>query len=128
VDTRTRTLRHSIGPVQLMKFVLAADATDAEVSQVFQNLASQCLNHGLRGALVVVEERPDVSQAQLKTAVRILDLNACPRNFRLAVVAFRKPAYDAFRYALGALGNPELHRLFWDEVEAMEWLHSQFPE
>ena len=126
---RVRIVRHSMGPVQFMKFVLPPSATAAEVSAVFQCMAIECLERGLRGALLVDDDRPAAGEADLKTAVAVLDLSQCPPNFRLAVVAFRKPAYRAYLTALANLPRSALHTaLFWDELDAMSWLRQQFPE
>jgi hypothetical protein len=126
---RVRIVRHSMGPVQFMKFVLPPSATAAEVSAVFQCVAIECLERGLRGALLVDDDRPAMGEADLKSAVAVLDLSQCPANFRLAVVAFRKPAYRAYLTALANLPRSALHTaLFWDELDAMSWLRQQFPE
>jgi len=126
---RVRIVRHSMGPVQFMKFVLPPSATAAEVGAVFQCLAIECLERGLRGALLVDDDRPSAGEADLKAAVAVLDLAQCPPNFRLAVVAFRKPAYRAYLTALANLPRSALHTaLFWDELDAMSWLRQQFPE
>ena len=126
---RVRIVRHSIGPVQFMKFLLPAGATAAEVTAVFQCVAIDCLERGLRGALLVDNDRPVIGEADLKAAVAVLDLSQCPANFRLAVVAFRKPTYRAYLTALATLPRSALHTaLFWDELDAMSWLRQQFPE
>ena len=126
---RVRIVRHSLGPVQFMKFLLPPSATAAEVTAVFQCMAVDCLERGLRGALLVDNDRPAMGEADLKAAVAVLDLAQCPPNFKLAVVAFRKPTYRAYLTALANLPRSALHTaLFWDEVEAMAWLRQQFPE
>ena len=126
---RVRVVRHSMGPVEFMKFVLPPSATAAEVSAVFQRMATECLERGLRGALLVDDDRPAMGETDLKAAVAVLDLSQCPANFRLAVVAFRKPAYRAYLTALANLPRSALHTaLFWDELDAMSWLRQQFPE
>jgi hypothetical protein len=126
---RVRIVRHSIGPVQFMKFLLPASVTPAEVTAVFQCMAVDCLERGMRGALLVDNDRPAMGEADLKAAVSVLDLSRCPVNFRLAVVAFRKPAYRAYLTALASLPRSALHTaLFWDELDAMAWLRQQFPE
>jgi hypothetical protein len=110
---RVRIVRHSIGPVQFMKFLLPASVTPAEVTAVFQCMALDCLERGMRGALLVDNDRPAMGEA----------------DFRLAVVAFRKPAYRAYLTALASLPRSALHTaLFWDELDAMAWLRQQFPE
>lgn len=126
---RVRIVRHSIGTVQFMKFLLPPAATAAEVTAVFQCMALDCLERGLRGALLVDNDRPAAAEAELKAAAAVLDLSQCPPNFRLAVVAFRRPTYRAYLTALANLPRSALHTaLFWDELDAMAWLRQQFPE
>jgi hypothetical protein len=127
-QSRTRILEHSIGRVRLMKFVLSPGATVPEVVAVFGSVVSECVQHGLRATLVVAEDRPAMTPAELKSAVGVLDLSERPGNFRLAVVAFRESAYLAYLYALGALANRGSHRVFCDEMDAMEWLREQFAD
>jgi hypothetical protein len=125
---RVRIVRHSIGTVQFMKFLLPPAATAGELTAVFQCMAVDCLERGLRGALLVDNDRPAIAEAELKSAVAVLDLSKCPANFRLAVVAFRKPAYRAYLTALANLPRSAVHTaLFWDELDAMAWLRQQFP-
>ena len=126
---RAQIVRHSIGNVQLLKVLLPPAAIPAEIAAVFQCLARECLESGIRGALLVDSDRPAMGEAELKSAVGVIDLSQCPPNFRLAVVAFRKPAYRAYLTALATLPGSAAHtRLFWDELEAMQWLREQFPE
>lgn len=126
---RVRIVRHSMGTVQFMKFLLPPAATAGEIKAVFQCMAVDCLERGLRGALLVDNDRPAAGETELKGAVAVLDLSQCPTNFRLAVVAFRKPTYRVYLTALANLPRSALHTaLFWDELDAMAWLHQQFPE
>ena len=126
---RVRIVRHSMGTVQFMKFLLPAGATAGEIKAVFQCMAVDCLERGLRGALLVDNDRPAVGEVELKGAVAVLDLSQCPANFRLAVVAFRKPTYRAYLTALANLPRSAMHTaLFWDELDAMAWLRQQVPE
>lgn len=125
---RVHLLRHSIGNVQLLKILLPPAASAQEIAAVFQCLARECLESGLRGALLVDNDRPAIGEAELKSAVAVMDLSQFPPNFRLAVVAFRKPAYRAYLTALATLPRSTAHtRLFWDELDAMHWLRQQFP-
>jgi hypothetical protein len=124
---RVRILRHSIGQVRLMKFLLPPGVTPDELHWVFQRIADECVSRGLRGALLVDEDRPAATTAAMKAAVASMDLNAAPPNFRLAVVAFRKPAWEAYRYALAVLNNAAGRtKVFWDELDALQWLQEQF--
>ena len=126
---RVRVLQHSIGQVRLVKFIMPPAATRAEIAGVFRRMADDCVERGMRGALVIDEDRPAASQADVKAAVSLLDLSTVPENFRLAVVAFRKPAYDAYRYALATLADsPGRAELFWNELDAVQWLRSQFSQ
>ncbi|HYN13416.1 MAG TPA: hypothetical protein VET51_12320 [Burkholderiales bacterium] len=125
---RARVVRHSIGEVQLLKFFLPEAVSQPELAAVLQRVILECVEKGLRGALVLDYDRPAMSQVELKAAVASMDFTRCPPNFRLAVVAFRKPAYEAYRYALETLKLSPQARLFWDELEAMHWLRLQFPE
>jgi hypothetical protein len=126
---RAQIVRHSIGNVQLLKVLLPPAAGSEEIAGVFRCLARECLESGVRGALLVDNDRPAIGEAELKSAVAVIDLSQCPPNFRLAVVAFRKPAYRAYLTALATLPGSAAHaRLFWDELDAMQWLREQFPE
>jgi hypothetical protein len=125
---RVRVLRHSIGDVQLIKFILPPGATAEEVAEVFRRASEHCVEHGLRGAFILDRDRPVASDAEVKSAVGALDLDRVPENFRVAVVALRKPAYSAYRYGLATLKNGSAYtRLFWDELDALDWLRGQFP-
>jgi hypothetical protein len=124
---RVRVLRHSIGNVQLMKFILPPGATAEEVAEVFRRASDHCIEHGLRGAFILDDDRPAATDAEVKSAVSALNLEAVPENFRVAVVAFRKPTYTAYRYGLATLKNGGAHtKLFWDELDALAWLRGQF--
>lgn len=125
---RARVVRHSIGEVQLLKFLLPEAVSQPELTAVLQRVIFECVERGLRGALVLDYDRPAMSQAELKAAVASMDFTRCPPNFRLALVAFRKPAYEAYRYALETLKLSPQATLFWDELEAMHWLRLQFPD
>jgi hypothetical protein len=128
-EERVRVLRHSLGTVQFMKFLLPPAATAQEIRAVFERVAMECLERGLRGALLVDNDRPAANEPELKAAVAVLDLPHCPPNFRLALVAFRKPAYRAYLSALATLPAGAKHTgLFWDELDAMQWLREQFPK
>lgn len=125
---RVRVVRHSIGQTRLMKFLLPPQATADELQLIFQRVAHECVAQGLRGALLVDQDRPLATQAQLKAAAAALDLEAAPPNFRLAVAAFRKSAWDAYRYALAVPGNASGRtKVFWNELDALQWLREQFP-
>ena len=125
---RAHLLRHSIGNVQLLKILLPPAATAEEIAAVFRCMGRECLESGLRGALLIDNDRPAIGEAELKAAVGVMDLSQCPPNFRLAVVAFRKPAYRVSLTALATLPRSAAHtRLFWDELDAMHWLRQQFP-
>jgi hypothetical protein len=125
---RSRVVQHSIGEVQLLKFFLPEAVSQPELTAVLQRVILECVEKGLRGALVLDYDRPAMSHAELKTAMAGMDLTRCPPNFRLALVAFRKSAYEAYRYALETLKLSPHAKLFWDELEAMHWLRQQFPE
>lgn len=124
---RSRVVQHSIGKVQLLKFFLPEAVSQPELTAVLQRVILECVEKGLRGALVLDYDRPAMSHAELKAAMAGMDFTRCPTNFRLALVAFRKPAYEAYRYALETLKLSPHARLFWDELEAMHWLRQQFP-
>ena len=127
-EARMRMREHSIGRVRMMKFELSPGATVREVMEVFGRVVSDCIQGGLRATLVVTQDRPAMTPAELKSAVSVLDLGACPSNFRLAVVAFREPAYQAYLYALGPAAKRDQRRVFCHEIDAMEWLRAQFPD
>ncbi len=121
-------MRHSIGEVQLLKFFLPVAVMQAELRAVLERVIFECVESGVRGALLLDHDRPAMSQAELKAAVAALDCTHCPANFRLALVASRKAAYDAYRYAFTTLKLSPHAQLFWDELEAMHWLRLQFPD
>jgi hypothetical protein len=125
---RSRVVRHSIGEVQLLKFFLPEGVSQAELTAVLQRVIFECIESGLRGALVLDYDRPAMTHAELKAAMAGMDFTRCPPNFRLAVVAVRKSAYEAYRYALETLKLSAHAALFWDELEAMHWLRLQFPD
>jgi hypothetical protein len=125
---RSRVVRHSIGEVQLLKFFLPEAVSQPELTSVLQRVILECVEKGLRGALVLDYDRPAMTHAELKAAMAGMDFTRCPQNFRLALVAVRKPAYEAYRYALETLKLSLHAKLFWDELEAMHWLRQQFPE
>src|SRR5437763_15730874 len=80
-QSRTRILEHSIGRVRLMKFVLSPGATVPEVIAVFSSVVNECVQKGLRGTLVVAQDRPAMPPAELKSAVGVLELSARPNSF-----------------------------------------------
>lgn len=125
---RSRVVRHSIGEVQLLKFFLPEAVSQPELTAVLQRVIFECIESGLRGALVLDYDRPAMSHAELKAAMASMDFTRCPPNFRLAIVAVRKPSYEAYRYALETLKLSAHAALFWDELEAMHWLRQQFPD
>jgi hypothetical protein len=114
--------------VQLLKFFLPEGVSQAELTAVLQRVIFECIESGLRGALVLDYDRPAMTHAELKAAMAGMDFTRCPPNFRLAVVAVRKSAYEAYRYALETLKLSAHAALFWDELEAMHWLRLQFPD
>jgi hypothetical protein len=121
-------VRHSIGEVQLLKFFLPEAVSQPELTAVLERVIFECVESGVRGALLLDHGRPAMSQAELKAAVAAMDFTRCPPNFRLALVASRKAAYDAYRYAFTTLKLSPHAELFWDELEAMHWLRQQFPD
>ena len=99
-----------------MKFLLPPAATADELHWIFQRMAHECVSRSLRGALLVDQDRPAATPAQLKAVAAAQNLDVAPPNFRLALTAFRKPAWDAYRYALAVPGNPLARtKVFWNE-------------
>src|SRR5256885_17090415 len=127
-EARLRMREHSIGRVRMMKFELSPGATVREIMEVFGRVVSDCIQGGLRATLVVTQDRPAITAAELKSAVSVLDLGECPSNFRLAVVAFREPAYQAYLYALGPAAKGGPRRAVCGEIDAMEGLRAPFPD